>query len=277
MKNRSKLPIVILIVIVIIGLIILSVKSFDTNPSESKENGTENSVTANQEMDFLLDKFPIEQVPLYKVTKISSSKLYNNWDPKLLSAFDEKEFTYFNVVLYTQATKTEFLDYYKESFDEEIVDEYPMPDMVKGKIGKYRVTAAHYGSDDTGYIQVHLPKNEVTKENPYFETFPNLFEEDSMFREEENSFGLLNQVGGQTEYSKYFTVLDSGDRDKDGKDDIDEFGKLIAKYQELYKGKDKYEFDNKTGRMSWVEDGFKVVVSLSRDHGRVYLNLRGSM
>ena len=98
-----------------------------------------------------------------------------------------------------------------------------------------------------------------------------------MFVEHENSYGLLNQSGGQTEYTKYFTVLDSGDSDGDSIDDVDEFAVLIAKYQGLYSSKDEYEFDNSTGRMSWVEDGYNVVVSFSRDHGRVYLNMRGSI
>lgn len=277
MKNKSKYLIYVLIGVVIIALIVISVKYFGNDSSESKKESKENTVIDNQEMDFLLDKYPIEQVPLYIMTKVSSSKLYNNWDLKNISVFDDKEFSYFNIVFYTQASQTEFLEYYKNLFDEEIVDEYPMPNMVKGNVDKYRVTAAHYGSDDTGYIQVYFPKNEVTKENTYFETFPNLFEEDSMFVEHENSYGLLNQSGGQIEYTKYFTVLDSGDSDGDSIDDVDEFAVLIAKYQGLYSSKDEYEFDNSTGRMSWVEDGYNVVVSFSRDHGRVYLNMRGSI
>jgi hypothetical protein len=169
------------------------------------------------------------------------------------------------------------LDYYKDLFDEEILDEYPMPDMVKGYVGRYMVTASHYDSENTAYIQVYLPDDEVTKKNPYFKTYPDLFEEDSMFVEEENSYGLLNQVGGQTEYTKYFTVIDSGDMDEDGIDDVDEFNVLLSKYEDMYKGKDNYSYDSENSLLSWEEDGYIVRLSIARDHGRVYLNIRGSI
>lgn len=276
MDMQKKYIIYILLVLLLIvgGIYVFKNRESIFNSKESNQVTKDNS---EKELDFLLSGYPIEEVPLYGVSKISSCKLYNNWDPNNTSIFDDTEFSYYNVVLYTDASQDEFLDYYKGIFDEEVVDEYPMPDMVKGYIGKYRVTAAHYDSDSTAYIQVYFPKEEVSKENMYFDTYPDLFELDSMFVEHENSYGLLNQVGGQTEYTRYFTVLNSGDQDSDGKDDVDEFGVLISKYQGLYSGKEEYEFDESTGLMKWKEDGYGVVVSFSRDHGRVYLNMRGSM
>ena len=230
------------------------------------------------ELNYLLEGYPLEQVPLYKVSEVSSCKYIINFDPSNTSYFDHTNFAYYNVVFYTDSSQSEFLEYYKGIFDKEIVEEYPMPDMVKGEIGEYRVSAAHYNSDNTAYIQVYLPNDEFTKENLYFDTYPNLFEEgDSMYIEHENSYGLLNQVGGQTEYTKYFTVIDSGDMDNDGIDDIDEFGVLKAKYEDMYKSKTNYGYDEKNHLMSWDEDGYEVRVSFTRDHGRIYLNIRGSM
>ncbi len=275
MNKKVKYILYILAFIVVVALgVFLYTKKSDNNIL-NKDNG--NVAVDDSKLTYLLDRYPIEEVPLYMVSKISSCKLYNNWDASNRSIFGDTEFSYYNVVIYTDASQSEFLGYYKNFFDEEIVDDYPMPDMVQGYVGKYRVTASHYDSDNTAYIQVYFPKEEVTRENIYFDTFPNLFQEDSMFIEEENSYGLLNQVGGQTEYTKYFTVIDSGDRDNDGKDDVDEFGVLISKYQGLYSGKEEYEFDSSTGRMTWVEDWYDVVASFSRDHGRIYLNMRGSI
>ncbi len=277
MNKKSKYIIYIVIAIVLILLVFLLVKNLSKDSLDEKDSGSNNVSTQDSALNFLLDGYPIDEVPLYKLSKISSCKLYNNWDPNNRSIFGDTQFSYYNVVIYTDASQSEFLDYYKNFFDEEIVDDYPMPDMVQGYVGKYRVTAAHYDYDNTAYIQVYFPDNEVTKENIYFDTFPNLFQEDSMFVEHENSYGLLNQVGGQTEYTKYYTVLDSGDKDNDGNDDVDEFGVLISKYQGLYSGKEEYEFDSSTGRMTWVEDGYDVVASFTRDHGRIYLNMRGKM
>lgn len=275
MKNISKYAVYLIIAIILISLTVVLVKIFSKDSQDRKS--LNNSSLQSSELNYLLEGYPIEEVPLYKVTKVSSCKLYNNWDSNNLSIFGDKEFSYYNVVIYTDASQSEFLDYYKNLFDEEIVDDYPMPDMVQGYIGKYRVTAAHYDYENDAYIQVYFPKDEVSKENRYFDTYPNLFEEDSMFVEHENSYGLLNQLGGQTEYTKYYTVLDSGDQDNDGNDDVDEFGVLISKYKGLYSGKEEYEFNESTGAMTWVEDGYNVVINFTRDHGRVYLNIRGSI
>ena len=170
------------------------------------------------------------------------------------------------------------MDYYTELFDKQYDEDYRPSGMVKGYIGKYRVSATHYAVDEydnTAYVQVYLPNDEFTKENKYFDTFPELFEEDSMFVEHDNSYGLLNQLGGQTEYTKYYTVIDSGDQDDDGEDDVDEFGVLMSKYVALYEEKPNYSLEGTL--MSWEEDGYLVKVSFNRDHGRVYLNIRGSI
>lgn len=272
-KKIKYIAIAVLVVILLLSVFLL-LKDRGKTSSESIDR--ESSTSNDSEISYLLDTYPLEQVPLYKVTEVSSSKLYINWDPNNISIFDDKEFSYYNVVFYTESSQEELLKYYKGIFDKEIVDEYPMPDMVNGYIGKYRVSAAHY-SGNTAYIQVHLPKDEFTKENMYFDTYPDFFEKDSLFVEHENSYGLLNQLGGQTEYTRYFTVIDSGDQDNDGKDDVDEFGVLISKYKEIYESKDSYEYDSDSGQMKWEEEGYKVIASFARDHGRVYLNIRGSI
>lgn len=272
-----------LILLIVLALIVMSAfflfRKYAKVPTnnDNVENAQGSQPGDSQELSFLLDGYPIDEVPLYKVREVSSNKLIINWDPKNISIFDDKDFIYYNVVFYTDASQEELLDYYKGFFDEEIIDEYPMPDMVKGYIGKYRVTAAHYDSDDTAYIQVYLPSDEFTTENMYFTDYPDIFADDPMFVENENSYGLLNQVGGQVEYTRYFTVIDSGDQDDDGEDDVDEFAVLKEKYEEINKDKADYQYDENNHMMIWEEDGYTVRVSFTRDHGRIYSNIRGSM
>ena len=274
MKNKYTIGISILILLIL--LLFTSAKFLDRGSTKNDDiNSSNNTSGEKQEFDYLLDGYPKADVPLYKIMEVSSSKYYINFDPKNISYFDDTNYTYYNVVFYTDASQSEFLNYYKELFDKEYVEEYANPEMVKGYVGKYRVTAAHYGSDDTGYVQVYLPNEEFTKDNKYFVSYPDLFEEDSMLVEHENSYGLLNQTGGQTEYTRYFTVIDSGDRDKDGKDDVDEFAVLISKYENIYKDKLNYTMEGE--QMSWEDGGYKITVSFSKDHGRVYLNIRGGI
>ena len=274
MKNKYTIGISILILLIL--LLFTSAKFLDRGSTKNDDiDSSNNTSDEKQEFDYLLEGYPEVDVPLYKIREVSSSKYYINFDPKNISYFDDTNYTYYNVVFYTDASQSEFLNYYKELFDKEYVEEYANPEMVKGYVGKYRVTAAHYGSDDTGYVQVYLPNEEFTKDNKYFVSYPDLFEEDSMLVEHENSYGLLNQAGGQTEYTRYFTVIDSGDRDKDGKDDVDEFAVLISKYENIYKDKLNYTMEGE--QMSWEDGGYKITVSFSKDHGRVYLNIRGGI
>lgn len=276
MNNKKKYITVVGILILLILLLFISVKFLDRGSTKNDDiNSLNNTSDEKLKFDYLLDGYPEADVPLYKIKEVSSSKYYINFDPKNISYFDDTNYTYYNVVFYTDASQSEFLSYYKELFDKEYVEEYANPEMVKGYIGKYRVTAAHYGSEDTGYVQVYLPNEEFTKDNKYFDSYPDLFEEDSMLIEHENSYGLLNQAGGQTEYTRYFTVIDSGDRDKDGKDDVDEFAVLISKYENIYKDKLNYTMEGE--QMSWEEGEYTVKISFSKNHGRVYLNIRGGI
>ncbi|MDD3474816.1 MAG: hypothetical protein PHP08_02865 [Candidatus Dojkabacteria bacterium] len=276
MNNKKKYITVVGILILLILLLFISVKFLDRGSTKNEDiNSLNNTSDEKLKFDYLLDGYPEADVPLYKIREVSSSKYYINFDPKNISYFDDTNYTYYNVVFYTDASQSEFLSYYKELFDKEYVEEYANTEMVKGYVGKYRVTAAHYGSEDTGYVQVYLPNDEFTKDNKYFVNYPDLFEEDSMLVEHENSYGLLNQAGGQTEYTRYFTVIDSGDRDKDGQDDVDEFSVLISKYENIYKDKLNYTMEGE--RMSWEDGGYKITVSFSKNHGRVYLNIRGGI
>jgi hypothetical protein len=261
---------IVLAVIFILGIILVI-----NSRSTQKINVTENKVEeVKKENSFLLDGFPIKEVPLYKLDKVSSNKIFVNTDPKNSSGFGESSFAYYNVVLYSDATQEEFLSYYKNLFESQIVEEFESPDMVRGKIGQYKVSAAHYGSGNTGYIQVHLPAYNDEGLNKYFLDFPDILETDTSMVEHEKSYGLLNQKGGEMEYTKYFTVINSGDANNDGIDDVDEFLLLENKYKELYKDKPEYSYDEKTGLMKWRDGDYEATLAITRDHGRLYLMIR---
>lgn len=274
----NKKIILILIPIIILGIfLVLSLKGGSKkNTSKDSSKNTEQTTSSKDKNNdnFLLDDYPIEKVPLYKLSKVSSNKIFVNTDPKNTSAFNETNFAYYNVVFYSDASQEEFLNYYKNLFDSQFIEEFTTPDMVKGNIGQYKVTAAHYGSDNTGYLQVHLSSYVDESINKYFVDFPEFVKINPSIVEHEKSSGLLNQKGGEIEYTKYFTVLDSGDADKDGKDDVDEFISLETEYQKQYQQKTEYSYDAKTGMMNWKDGGYEISMSLSRDHGRIYLMIR---
>lgn len=265
---NKKLGIILVLILVLggFGFIFLKNKPQTINKPVSLDN--------KNEPTFLIEGFPIDKVPLYKVNKVSSNKIFVNIDPKNISEFDETNFAYFNVVLYSDASQEEFLNYYKNLFENQIVEEFQRPDMVKGTIGQYKVSAAHYGSDNTGYIQIHLPNYADENLNQYFSDFPKIIETNSSLVEHEKSYGLLNQKGGEIEFTKYFTVIDSGDKNNDSKDDVDEFLALEEEYKKQFKEKPEYSYDQKTGTMKWNDGEFEITLSIARDHGRIYLMIR---
>jgi hypothetical protein len=278
----NKKKIIILILILILSGILLFVYKEKSNNKviENKSQNTGKSVELNDKSKItflLLDGFPIDKIPLYKIKKVSSNKIFLNTDPKNISEFGDKNFSYYNVVFDTEATQKEFFDYYKSLFESLIADESESREMVKGKIGEYRVSAAYYGENKTGYIQVHLPNYQDENLDKYFVDYPDIFKPNEFLIEHEKSHGLLNQKGGEIEYTKYFTVIDSGDKNNDGKDDIDEFKLLEDKYKEEYKSKLNYQFDDKSKTLKWSQEGYEVTLSITSNHGRIYLMLRKSM
>lgn len=263
--------------VILIIIIILAVLGFLSLKNKPKENTEAQMISDKKEQNFLLEGFPIDKVPLFKLKEISSHKIFINTDPKNISDFEENNFAYFNVVLYTEASQEEFLNYYKNLFESEIVEGFKPDDMVKGKIGEYKVSAAHYGSDNTGYIQVHLPNYQDESLNKYFTDFPDILAVNSNLIEHQKSYGLLNQKGGEIEYTKYFTVIDSGDQNNDGKDDVDEFLALETEYKNQFQDKPEYSFDEESGTMKWQDGEYESTLVVSRDHGRIYLMLRKGM
>lgn len=276
--NRKTL--IALVSILIFGIIFAVIfTNLRKNHSSQDSNSNTAAVSSDKKniIDFLLPDFPIKEVPLFKLEKVSSSHIFVNTDPKNKSDFGETNYAYYNVVLYSDSTKDEFLQFYKNLFDKQITDNYDMPDTVKGSIGQYRIAVSHYDVDKTGYIRVYLPSINDKRIEPYFTNFPNILTVSPELVEHEKSYGLLNQKGGEIEFRKYYTVIDSGDANGDGKDDVDEFAKLETEYQTQYQSKPDYSYDNKTGLMKFKDRDYQVTLAISRDHSRIYLMIRKGM
>lgn len=273
--NKKILVSILFIIILIGGIFILTTNS--KNPKSQTAKTQDPASTPNTETEnYLIAGYPEDKVPLYKVSKVSSSKIYVNTDPKNSSFFSGANYAYFNIVFYTDATQAEFLDYYQKLFDQKFESEFADPETSsRGKIGEYQISASHYGSDNTVYLEVYLPSHLDPRLDRYFTDFPEILNADSGLIEHERSYGLLNQKNGEIEYTKYYTVIDSGDTDNDGKDDKDEFAILEAKYLEQFGNETNFTKENNA--LIWNKDEYKVTLTLSRDHGRIYLMMRKPM
>ena len=91
--------------------------------------------------------------------------------------------------------------------------------------------------------------------------YPNLGLVDETWANYESSYGLLNQKGGQIEYTQYFALpLDS---------DV-----LINAFKAKKQSMPEFSLDEETGTMQWQEESHTVTLTFSKDHQRIYLMIR---
>lgn len=267
--NKKAIFIIIFIILIALALGIWEVTGNRRNKT-TKNADIENPSKAQE---FLITGYPENEIPLYKPTKISSSKIRVNNDPKNSTYFNGANFAYFNLVYETSATQSEFLNYYRNLFDKPFEAGYTdLETTARGIIGAYNVSAVHYGTDNTGYIEVYLASHTDARLDQYFNDFPEILVPESDLVEHERTYGLLNQKGGEVEYTKYYTVIDSGDQDNDGKNDKDEFTILETKYLQQFAA--ERNFQNTNGTFTWNKNDYQITLSISRDHGRIYLMIR---
>ena len=272
---RKKIKLVALFLL----LLVFGVAGFLYSKKKPSKQTPNDQAAPNQvaqkktELTYLIDGFPLAEIPLYQLNKISSSKIFINTDPKNTSVFDESNFAYYNVVFDSNASQEELLNYYRGLMTQKF-EEGSNQETVKGSIGAYKVSVSHYG-DQTAYLQVYLPDYQDSRLTQYFTQFPQVFEvNETLLSEAEKSYGLLNQKGGELEFTKYFTVIDSGDQNQDGQDDVDEFALLLKEAQEKNQAKTNYTFDEKTATMQWSEQNFNITLAFAKNHQRLYLMLR---
>lgn len=264
--------------LLVLFILLLGGTAYFSFLNSQKKNVTTTLPSENSKQesnDIFFDTEVFDQI-FYKQTALSSSKFFYNDDPSSSSIFGEKPYSYFNVVYKSSGTQTEVLEYYKSIFTKPIEREYPDSDMVTGYIDEYKVSASRYESDNTVYLQVHFPAEKVTKESIYLNKFPLELKPSSYLEEHELSYGVLEQNGGEVEYTKYFTIIDSGDKNVDGKNDIDEYNYVLTEYRNTYRNEEDYKFDEKLQQLTWKHDSYNVTVTFSDSHDRVYVMLRES-
>ncbi len=269
MKHKKTTTIVLIVFLVLCVSVLIYIAKSHQNTGSSVSKSVDISRVAPQK-NYVLEEFPIETVPLYKMKMVSSSKFFVNKEPTRYADYFGKVVNYYNVVFETEATPKEYLQYYR-SLMSEVNDDSVSDSQVEGKIGKYKIQASHHGDNpkNYGYLQVYMPSDEYQETNRYFQDYPDVVELDASFSEYESSYGLLNQKGGEVEYTQYFPLPKEENAQNN----------LIKKYKEKYSKEEGYSFNEETGLMIWKNNIYNatVYVTFSKDHGRLYLMMRRPM
>ncbi len=263
MQQKRSLIIAIVVLLVIAGGIFLLHRQQAEKPSTA--NGPDAKLIAKDELNMVLDGYPLDTVPFYEMEMISSMKFMVDRNPQKFGGYLGQEVNYYNVVFKTSADAANTLAYYR-SLMSEISAEDSNDEQVVGKIGKYKVSASHYGDnpDNYAYLQVHLPAEEYSAINPFFSTYPELFVIDEQLTEYYSSYGILNQKGGEIEYAQWFAP----------NNDTLQIAELAQIYQDKHQQEEDFSFDADSGAMKWQAGVWQVNISFSTDHGRVYTMLR---
>jgi hypothetical protein len=256
----------IIIVILILLLLIFIFYKLSSNNKNKLGNSTDNGV-GNENMSenkYILEGYPQESVPLYKHTRIESNIFYVNVDGTYYGYFKdngEAGINYYNVVFKTTANQEDFISYYK-SLMSEVLEEYSTDSQVYGMLAGYEVSIAHRGGD-TGYLQVYLPS--FNQENPYLTDYPSdMVDINTNLVEQENSYGKLNQLGGQIQYTKYFVLKEDYDKELDKEEP---FSDLYDIYLEKYSDQENFSSDNEDKVLKWKDGEHEITLNFYEDHG----------
>ncbi len=268
MKKTKKIVLIIVILLLAVGICgggYLYYRS--ALAKQSQLSPTRQSAKQETSGDtYYLPKYPKDAVPLYQESKIGSMKFFVNDDRGDLV-------NYYNVVYDTKSNKSEVMTYYKslmQSFNETESSE----DKIVGSVGKYKVTVASY-EGSTVYLEVFLPQDESEKSNPYYQSYPNdLVTIADSWIEKESSYGKLNQSGGQIEYTRFFNI-DKEKVDEKNRKDVWEY--YYEEYKKMYADQANMVAKDEQKMLQWENLPYKVTLTFSSAHGRVYLMIRSKI
>lgn len=270
MKIHSAYPVVMIVLTV--GLLVFTYTNFYNQNTSSKEV-QDTTIIEEKELnssEYLISEFP-QNIPLYELQEISSSKFLVNDD---ISSPTGELVNYYNVVFKTTALRNELFEFYKSTFDT-LNELESSENSLSGTIGEYKVVVSQYAdTDDTVYLQVFLPSQNAQKENKFFVDYPNSITQNESWIEKESSYGLLNQKGGEIEYTQYF-ILDSKKLNQNVTEDP--FKYFYNEYEKTYSTKNNFKAIEEKKMLTWNDGEYQVTMSFSSDHKRIYVMIRKPM
>ncbi len=234
------------------------------------EQVNEEGTSQNDDISrYILADYPADVVPLVKDVTVSSMKYF-------VQDYSGLRQNYYNVVFYTDLDAEDVVEFYRKKMDRVTEDEAGAGNArLEGTIGDYRVVLSNYGSRDF-YLEVHMPSQSFTSKNRYYDGYPKLVELGNDWLERESTYGLLNQNGGQVEYTQWFEV-DVSEYPKNSEMRNNPIGTYYEMYREKYGESDGFNADDTERILRWQDGDYSVWLAFSVDHGRVYLTFRKGM
>lgn len=253
MKKHAKYFVVGIILIMLIIAGGCSSSASDNNSDASSESKTSSKGE-------LLEGYPTDIMPLYKVVRISDCSYQVRLDPNYVIGKD-----LYTVSYESKATIAEVVQYYK-SLLSEIDEEASSEDFLKGEIGsQHTFVSLREEEDGNTYISISLGAKEedYAEVNPYFEDYPQGLIEEIKPSE-------LNEQIYDIQYSAYNTdVITRYVKQYKTELDISEvksfYSDRYRKQEDFIMNEDEYSIT-----VFWKADGYECEVSISEGVDAAY-------
>jgi hypothetical protein len=131
--KRKKTLIIILFILILVALLFTFFYIFFINKKADPVVSAKPATPAKNtnEKSYLLENYPLDTVPLYKMKMVSSSKFFVNDDPASYAGYIGKPTNYYNVVFETDASAKDLLKYYR-SLMMEVNEDSTSEEQVEG-------------------------------------------------------------------------------------------------------------------------------------------------
>ena len=218
----------------------------------------------------LLEGFPEDVVPLFEADLIDTAYYSVRNDPQWVTVEGGLRNIH-HAVYQTSVDPAEVLDHYLGLMSD-TTDDDPSEGYVEGTIGKYDVSVntTVESSNTTVYVQVDLPRDEVTEVNPFFADYPAdlvAVPEEFVFFEDKYYEYLYHPTD-----MAFWRQFDVADRDDDDVFDLS-LEDIYSFYQERYADKTEFTVDRDARRITWVDGRYHVILAFYEHGGRGVLEI----
>lgn len=218
----------------------------------------------------LLEGFPEDVVPLFEADLIDTAYYSVRNDPQWV-AVEGGLRNIHHAVYQTSAEPAAVLDHYLGLMSA-TTDADPSDGLVEGTLGKYVVwvNTTVESSYTAVYVQVDLPRDEVTEVNPFFADYPAdlvAVPEEFVFFEDKYYEYLYHPTD-----MAFWRQFDVADRDDDDVLDLS-LEEIYAFYEAGYGDRTEFTVDRDARRITWVDGRYHVNLAFYEGGGRGVLEI----
>lgn len=236
----------------VVAIIFMILATFCGCSSQSSSDNSNSQSSTNK--GELLEGYPEDIMPLYKMVKIDSCAYNVRSDPNYIIGKD-----LYSVSYYSEASVEELNSYYR-SLMTDIDEEYSSEDFIEGDINtQHTFVSLHEEEEDDTYVSISLgaKKEDYSDENPYFSDYPEgLIEKIKPATITEQNYQVQYSRYNDNVIIQYFKIYTT-------ELTVD---KAVKFYSDKYNGQEGFSLteDNNASKLYWKAQGYECEIRISQ-------------